>query len=189
MSGIFTNYFANKLAKNFYDHKIICGHRVKDSNPCTSLIFKKVQLSINEQKSKGTIISEADIAICKDGKILAIIEVEEINTTSPKKLFSDIMSFILVQQVFINAENVSITDKTVFIIIGLHNSIGSTEEKVKKLIKILSERFETEYLLERLTKIKVKTYKNHLESEEIIFDWICKEINLKRKLKTTRIES
>ena len=140
MPGRYTIELAKRIEKKYNGYQIFYDHGNSENAN-----VRHIKLSLDKDLNNGTVISQVDIAICRDSAIIALIEIEESGTLSPKKIISDIMTMVMAENVFIidnNNKNVKyqINKETKYIVYGLHNPLGRTEQKIKfistKLIEL-----------------------------------------------------
>jgi hypothetical protein len=159
MPGEITHKVAVELAKENPKYQIIVSHGPSKIINLRNFEKKKVQLSLNDKKSNKTIISNADIAIIQNNNAVAIIEIEEKGTIAPKKLFSNLISFIFTKKVFIKNLDVNINSNVIFAIIGKHNPDGSTQDKITNINESMKSFIGTNGISISNDKIKIKTFK------------------------------
>ena len=98
-----------------------------------------VKLVMGEELSNSRRISDVDIAILQKGKVIALIEIEESGTMSPKKLFGDYFSLVLADSLYISKNKYSINKEARFVIGGLYKESGDTKDKIDELEKRLNK--------------------------------------------------
>lgn len=170
-NGEKTAEFGDELIKE-YDGKngyeIYHDHGSKDAkngHVCA------VKLVMGEELSNSKRISDVDIAILQNRKVIALIEIEESGTLSPKKLFGDYFSLVLADTLYINKDKYSINketsdNQTRFIIGGLYKESGDTKSKIteleKRLNKLLGDNSEKNR--KKVEIIKEKDITNLIDS-------------------------
>ncbi len=99
-SGNLTKQIVAKLSKSIkqFDCKIITDLGSKQS---ANNIFNST-LYFGNKISNDATLSNADIVILKENKVLLIVEVEESNKTRPKTIIGDIYSILLSDRIKIN---------------------------------------------------------------------------------------
>ncbi len=139
MSGEKTFEIAKEIAKKCPKYNVFCAHNQKDRNIPKNMKIHKTRLCLAETKSHSTTISDCDISIVYEKIILAIFEIEEKNEIVPKKMFGDIIPFILAKSCYIDGTEYYLNDRTQYAVFGLSDVDGQKNIKIDYVINQLKK--------------------------------------------------